>query len=229
MNGFDKFSPERNQVAKQIKRARFIERKHYPDYAIHRDEYDYSRILGGLNNFFNYLKSLKSNLVLDVGAGAGYAFAGLKDMKIAKGLKLEIVVLRNTPELGKNFKKEEIHVSPGETLRGIKNESVAGVIALNSLAYSTDQMLAAKRIDQILVPGGAIKATFHQHNKVDDYDGALFRDGQVFIQTLEGLNYDVDIDTSGYNLLVLAIKPGNPNAPKATELMNSDNLDYSIE
>ncbi len=224
---------ERSEIAEQMMKARKSERLDSGTrYTVHRTGKECLCMLGGLKFLFDYLRTLPSNKILDVGVGTGNASSVISQMLISSDLNFEATALRIIPELQKNFPKEKIHITGVETLRGIQDNSLAGIIGVNSIAYSDHPDLAIKRIDQVLVPGGVIKATFAISGYSENYNGTIFKSSEEFIKALHALNYDVapmkinDLFTSiGMplsNSILIAIKPGNPNAPTAEELLRSD-------
>jgi SAM-dependent methyltransferase len=237
MNPGEKMSQfyERTKIATQIVKARKSERESKENtYKFHRSGKEYFYRIGGLENLFKYLKSLPSNKVLDVGAGTGNASYKISQMPISKGLDFEITALRNSPELKSNFPEKKTHITGAESLRGIENKSLAGVIGVNSIAYSLYPKLVAGRIDEVLVDGGVVKATFALFGESHNYDGSVFNGPEKFIEAFAILGYDIffienkffDNDRYDFsrflNSIVLAIKPGNQNAPSAKELLDLD-------
>ena len=227
---------ERSIVAKQISRVRNSEKTidQRPG-NIYKNGKETIYKIGGLTHFFDYIKTLSSNRVLNVGVQNGMGSRRISQMPIATGLDFEVTALRLTSQLRENFPKEKIHLTGVETLRGINDESLAGVIGIDSIAFSDSIYLAVKRLDQVLVPGGAIKITFFipDHSQVDPFDIKASRNSTPFLEAFIALGYDVAIVekntfiASGRqerfnNSIVLAIKPGNPNAPKAEELLHAD-------
>lgn len=228
------FAHERVKIATQIKEARKSERKNDKEsYSIEKSGKECLYRLGGLKCLFEYLRTLPSNKILDVGVGAGHGSSVLSKMNISKGLDFEVTALRNIPELQKNFPREKIHITGVETLNGIQNESLAGVIGVNSIGYSDHPALAAKKIDQVLITGGVIKATFYSHEGSEKHHGTSFKGPTAFIGAFNALGYDVSYinDNLSFgtgkhailsNSLVIAVKPGNEHAPRARELLNYD-------
>jgi SAM-dependent methyltransferase len=232
------FFYERKQIADQLKKARTTERSaNEESYLIHRSGKECLFRLGGLRYFFNYIRTLNTNKVLDIGVGTGNASSVISKMDISAGLDFEVTALRNLQDLAKNFSKDKIHITEVESLRGIPNESVAGVIGVNSIAYATYPKFAVKRINEVLISGGAVKATFHSIGGGSNHDGAIFKGPEKFAEAFKSLGYDVVyvdnrfiVDTNdgpeplvgASNSIVVAIKPGNAHAPQARELLSLD-------
>jgi SAM-dependent methyltransferase len=234
---------ERTQIAKQIKDARKNERSVTEDslekYPTDRDYLMYWYSIGGLKYVFEYLKTLPSNIVLDIGTGTGKAASEMSRSRSAQGLDVHATSLRNDPELQKNFPdKTKLHITSVETLRGIERSSVGTVLAMCSIAYANYPKLAIQKIDEVLVPGGVLKANFSPGSG-HAYGDVIFKSSDVFVETLHSLGYDVDVSTNniylkkddhyakGKALVVLAIKPGNPNAPTAKELRILDQTEMN--
>lgn len=176
--------------------------------------------------------------MLDIGAGAGNGARGISESSTAKGLDIQVTSLTNNAKLRDNFPKEKIHVTPSETLRGIAPESVAGVLAVWSIAYSANPKESINKINEVLVPGGAIKAVFPSSGLEVSQKGLSVKGPEVFKTQLETLGYNVvdfnhqfttpelinhprGVTFSG-NRIILGIKPGNPNAPSAKDLLQAD-------
>lgn len=215
----------RNAVARQLKDARSLERKKH-HHITNRDGEDYVGVLLGLKHFFNYVKHLEtSNLVLDIGAGELWGVRELSGSSFGEGIRFETTILR--PKTINHLGKDDvIHAVPVETLNGISDESVGGVMGVYSVAYSDAPAFAIRSIDRVLVPGGVIKATFMP--KLGPY---YKRVGQLkkyteFKNELQKLNYDLatyDKYTFIENhSLLLAIKPGGKNQITAKELLKID-------
>ena len=231
------FSEERKIIADQIRNARNSERKKdKQSYGIDKSGKECLYRLGGLEHFFDYLRTLPSNRVLDIGVGTGRGSSAIRKMPISNGLEFEVTALRNIPELQKNFPKERIHITAVETLRGVTDKSLAGIIAVNSIGYSDHSLLAVRRLNQVLIPGGVVKATFYRDEGSEKHNGTSFKDPTSFIEAFSVLGYDVSpikkfsatgVGGSGgnaimVNSIIVAIKPGNPNAPGAKELLEAD-------
>lgn len=232
---------QRNAIISQISAARKSEKENKKgSYEFHRTGKECLYRSGGLEHFFEYLKTLESNKVLDIGVGTGNASYSISKMPISAGLDFEVTALRNVPELVKNFPLKKIHITSVESLKGIPNGTLAGVIGVNSIGYSQYPELAIKRIDEVLAPGGALKATFAMFGKSKSNDKLDFKSPEKFIGYLIDLGYDVASTNSGFyslsdplkkdstqgssktNSIVLAIKPGNPDSPSAKDLLNLD-------
>jgi len=239
------FSYERKEIANQIKESRRAEKENSAEtYKFHRTGKEELYIMGGMRHLFDYIRTLPSHKILDVGTGTGNATHMVSQMPIAANLDFEVTALHMAPELTNNFLKDKIHITGVETLRGIKDRSLAAVIGLNSLAYSINPWLAAQRLDKVLISGGIVKATFCALGRSEYYNGLTFQDPEDFIMAFTDLDYDIFFTGNEYyesvgrgsmikgpyaGSILLAIKPGNPDAPKAEELLNSDLQEIRLE
>ena len=231
---------ERTQIAKQVQAARNKDRNPgetgIDSYNLNRGSNFYKLALAGFEELFSYLKTLKTGLVLEIGAGTGRALKEIKEMPMAKGLSFRATALYNHPDIRHNLGQEDFTLTSMETLRGIEPESVAGVLSMYSITYAEHPKLAMAKINEVLIPGGIIKAVFPFHgNEVSTTSGLVFKRPEVFIKYLIELGYDVSYRDNKFTTpflveeqfyygtsILLAIKPGNPQAPKADSLMDED-------
>jgi len=115
---------------------------------------------------FDYLRKLDGHgLVLDIGAGTTRGISQLEKSSLGSGLSFEAVALSYSPLIKENLGLEKTHITSAESLKGVKNESVAGVISLFGISYCTRPDLAVYSIDRVLLPGGVIKAGFISSEK----------------------------------------------------------------
>jgi hypothetical protein len=208
----DKSVTIRDTVAKKINSIRTWERKE-EHYEVNRGIEDYFTEAKGLAAFFDYLRTVKgSNLVVDIGAGTTKAISEIANGPIGRGLDFKATVLDKKPQTDLYLGRDKTITTSAEVLRGIQKESVAGVLAIISIAYSVAPELVTKRIDEILVPSGAIKAAFT--------DGELgYQIAGKFICHWKELGYDVARNKG----VVLAIKPGEGTKITAKEILEKDN------
>jgi hypothetical protein len=228
---------ERFEVAKQIIGARQQERKESKErYHVNRNGREILFRIGGLEQYFKYLRQLKSNKILDVGVGSGLGSGEISQMPMTEGFEYHVSALRNHSELNKRFSNDRLHITSVESLKGIENSSIAGILGVNSVAYSAYPRLAVKRLDEVLVPGGALKLTFNIFGHTERYGNTIFKDPEQFINFINKLGYDVAFQDHAFlakktkepelfamaNSIVLAIKPGNLQAPSAKDLLTQD-------
>jgi SAM-dependent methyltransferase len=225
---------ERTNIARQVKSARKTERGPNP-YPLDRSFVNYFFTIGGFSNFFDYARSLPSNLVLDIGTGNGVAARGIANSPLALDLDIHVTSLQNTPQLQSNIQRDKIHITPVETLRGVKNNSVAAILSMGSLGYVEYPNMAIDRIDQVLIPGGVLKATFPPPDSKGTVRGMHFKTAEIFLRRLAALGYDVAEQNHSVRMpegiseieefkmvIILAVKPGNDKAPSARSLMDAD-------
>lgn len=219
-----KGSPERNAVASQLRLMRAVDRGRNL-YKADRSASEYVSAFAGLRAFSEYVSLLgSSKLVVDIGAGTTRGISEFSESQYAQGLSLQATVLSYSDEVEANLGRENTHVTSAEMLRGIADNSVAGILALNSIAYSEDPRRTIERIDQVLVPGGVIKATF---DVLEDNGQSLntllsekygYKTEALFVRKLELLGYDIYVDSG----MVVAIKPGGTLEISAMRLFSVD-------
>lgn len=212
----------RNEVAKQLRFIRSAEKDRH--LVVDREASDYLELTHGLQHFLKYVSDhqteLGTNLVLDIGAGLTKATAGIASSELARGLQLRGTVLRRFPEIDKHLGNENVLRTPVEILRGVKDSSVAAVLSVNGLAWSAAPQQAIRRIDQVLVPGGIIKATF-LHPELEN-GKILMHTHSAFTQELQNLGYDIAIasDKDKQVEIVVAVKSGGYST--AEEILRAD-------
>ena len=207
---------ERKAVAHSLKWNRFAERGALYEY--NRNLRDYLIALHGLEHFLDYVRGVEqSSLVVDVGAGTTRAVYELSYSPLGKDLNFMATVLRFNLGVKKFLGEKRTRVTSAEKLRRIEDNSVAGIIANNSIGYSNAPEAVIKRIDQVLVPGGAIKANFSLF--MDEFE---FGTHHEFSAALSRLNYDIALKVNPrWQDLMVAIKPGG-NGASAQELLDKD-------
>jgi SAM-dependent methyltransferase len=214
----------RNNIAKQLKATRREERKRITEMVLDRNGREYIEYFEGITSMFEYVKSLPSNTILDIGAGRGRGIRELAESALGEGLRFKTTVLGNSDRIEKSDAIARVHITPAETLRGISNESIGGILALYSISYCENPEIVTKRIDEVLVPGGVVKATF------PDLPGRLSRtskfiqwDALPYEHFFKGMGYDVLVHSSQRQIL-LALKPGGNIS--ASKLMEADEKSY---
>jgi SAM-dependent methyltransferase len=229
-----KFFIERKAAAASIRKARKHERGEVDPngrvYKVERTGKEYLYRLGGLEHLVEYLKTLDSNKILDVGAGTGTATSYIARMEAMQDFDVHATVLNPTPETLERL-GDKIHVTSV-----IDNESLAAVLGVNSIAYAASAKLAVHRLSEVLVPGGVVKATFSTFGDPVNYQGSIFKGPEDFIAQFAMKGFDLSFRDNHFlevgemgpiaigsrNSIVLAIKAGNPNAPSAQQLMDLD-------
>lgn len=186
-----------------------------------RNLWEYISILEGLEVFLNYVKGLSPNsLLLDIGAGTTQAMYDLSLHPMGADISVMTTGLAKNLDAERLIRRDRYLVTPVETLKGVEENSVAGILGVNSIAYSGALDLAANKVDSVLIPGGALKATFP-----NTPNGRFFHSHYGFTEELKSIGYDIAIKQSGFLSIVLAIKPGNSPLFKAADLLSSDHRD----
>ena len=227
VSGLSKGDARRNEIAWQVKNARRRERGVLTTYQLDRSGFNYVHALEGLESLFQYVRSLSSNMVLDIGAGTTKGARDLSKCSFGQGLRFEATVLNNTAIVQANLGRKHTHVVPAETLRGIADSSVGCAIAVLSIGYSTAPSLVVESCDRVLAPGGVLKATFLPQT---DTGLLVFSSNEMqpidkFCNELRKRGYDVATKPKRGEFLydiLLAIKSGNPSAPTAESLLEAD-------
>lgn len=238
-----KGSPQRQEAAHQILKIWRYETGQQSletrgdFYISDRGAAGYSEKLKGLTATLDYASSLAgSNTVLDLGTDTGRACADLS--KKFRDLSFIGTGLRRSPLAEKFLPGDKFKVTAAENLRGIANESIACVIANYSITYSHAQRLVAERLDEVLIPGGIIKASFlstptdqilaglHEQSR-EFSEVAEQRDHSEFQTALLAMAYDthaIQVKNFDYvpSYVLVAIKPGNPSSPTAKAILEED-------
>ena len=192
---------ERAEILENLRKTIKIEKK--GRYITYRGKERYLSEFGGLEGMLRYVESLGENMkVVDVGVGKGIAWSELSE-EYEKKLEFMATNLVYDQHLVDLFGKR-VKFTPAEFMKGFENESVGGIVAMKSIAYSEDPELVATRLDEILVPGGIIKARFSSTENVRKVPD--FRPYYRLTRQLLNLGYDVAISSD--EMIVLAIKPG---------------------
>jgi SAM-dependent methyltransferase len=229
----------RAAIAEQIRLVRYIEQKgDYREEEWNRGMLEYFRELNGLSQLFGYVYQLAAGgLVLDIGAGTTRGIGEIAKSKLGEGLNFKATVLTRDPRIENNLGFENTHITSAAALRGTAYHSVSAVLSLNGIAYTVDSLMVARKIDQVLVPGGVIKATFRSKIAPPTFRALRypFNTHNVLSYDLEELGYDVAIlneelqeayarprEVGANENVMLAIKPGGKASHTARELLASD-------
>ena len=217
---------ERQVVASQLKQMRSLEKsKNYRESDWDRDINDYLYWFNGLSQVFKYAKQLNSeSLIFDLGAGTTKGISQIAKSRLGEGLNFEASVLTFRSEIQDNLGLVKTHITSVETLRGVEKKSISAMLSLNSLAYSAAPHVAVERINDVLVPGGVLKATFRvKESKDDESTGEYnYQTHDQFSTCLRDLDYDVAISKLVSEELIVAIKPGIRKTLLADELLRRD-------
>lgn len=219
----------RGKIAANLRAVRAIERNR--EFDMNRNGYEYLYQLKGLESFLNYVRDLSgSRILLDIGAGTTRGINDISKTSLGLDLDFKATGLFANPEVEQFLGKKNYTITSAETLRGIGANSIAGILAVNSIAYSQSPETVAKRLDQILIPGGAIKGSFSWTSYLEDIsqNEGTIKSSKPFVAEFGRLGYDV---AHGEDFSVmLAIKPGVGNI-KAKSLFDQDrdSLDMQIK
>lgn len=145
-------------VAQQHERVKAVEeRRGFP---LIRDLGAYMHELDGLKGFLDYVRSnVGSNTIVDIGAGDGVAINQLATDRAGKGLNFMATGLIKPEGYDRRYKVPYSEI-PAETMDGIADNSLGGILACYSITYSTSPRLVTNALYRKLVSGGAIKASF---------------------------------------------------------------------
>lgn len=229
----------RAAIAGQISYIRHIEQRgDYREVEWDRNKLEYLREFNGLSNVFKYVRQLDAGgLVLDVGAGTTRGIGEISKSKLGEGLNFKATVLTRHSDIANNLGFENTHITSAAVLRGTDYHSVSAIISLNGLAYTVESPVVARKIDQVLVPGGVIKATFRSKIAPPTFRALryAFNFHNVLSYDLEALGYDVAVlnedlqeayarprEVGANEDVMLAIKPGGKLGRNARELLASD-------
>lgn len=188
-----KKDPLRNAVAKQLQKARNIGKESL--YPTDRDSIGYAEQLSGVKHLFDYVRDLgTNNFILDIGAGEALGINELSQSSLGKGLRFEATALRINPRTADNKGDVKIHAVPVETLHGISDRSVGGII---KATFDTDgkDILGVKTYTE-----------FRQALQKLGYDIAIDRSNLI----------------TGSHDILLAIKSGGKREISAAELLQAD-------
>jgi SAM-dependent methyltransferase len=200
----------RSEAADNIAMRRTRERTGF-EYLQNRQGWEYVKTLEGVEHLFDYVRTLPSNTILDIGAGTTAGIHQLAQSPTGAGLTFEATTLRYRPEIEENLGKERTHITSGETLRGIKDNSVGCIFGVYSVTYSAAPNLVMQSMNRVLVPGGVVKIATTDSQIWNFYEG------------LKMMGYDVADNAKWQRaLVVLAIKPGTKDAVRARALLDAD-------
>lgn len=207
-----KGSPLRQKLAHQLSACRTWDQENECD----RIGYEYVSLLQGVERLLEYARSLKtSRTILDLGAGTGDGIYDIKN-KFGEGLIFKATSLTWNQKLARHLGKENIFITPAETLRRVPRQSIAAITAVASLCYCLNPEMAVKRIDDVLVPGGVIKSFF----LVKGLPENPVEEAGKFYNEFRKLGYDCVISSD--KKVLLAIKSGRNKATTSRKLLEED-------
>ena len=213
----DKKSPERSATARQIIDMRQKERSDGDDgVETLRDAEQLIIALGGVEHMFNQVRTLPSNVILDIGGGTTIGINEIAESSLGHGLDFHATVLTHKDEIQRHLGRARTHHTPVETLRKIPSNSVGGIIGTYSIGYSPAPELAVLSIDRVLVPGGVLKATFNLPDIPPSPHG--LNTAAAFIRELEKKGYATAPINRAQSAVLLAVKPGSSSVSAKTLL-----------
>ncbi len=195
-----------------INHVRALER--WDAFHLSSDLAEYQKRFQGIEGFLHYVRLYPSSkTVLDLGAGDGNAINELASHELGRGLQpLATGLLRETNQHLEGVPYVE---TPAETLNGIADQSIGGILANYSITYSNEPERVVDSVDRVLVPGGLIKSTFHEMLR---YGMLPVSHTYNFAPLFEAKGYDV---ATQHNILY-AKKPGLETRFSIQQLLKLD-------
>lgn len=202
--------PARMAVAEQLCETRGYERDDSPLHGPRdRSGERYIRYLTGLSHLFDYVRRLPKRSILDIGAGTTRGIREVSELAAARDLEFSATVLSPVKAVHRGMGKVRVHTTPGEILRGIRDESVGSALSVHGISYSAVPRFAVRSVDRVLVPGGVIKM-------IDPF--------LEFATHFHELGYDTAITNNGFTPVLLGIKPDSQKTVTAQSLAEADLL-----
>lgn len=213
----------RDQAAKQIKNSREDERKR--EYAFGRERsharglLEYTAGLKGMTHFLSYVRSLsfQKQKLLDIGSGQGRALSELiKADDINYNLEISGTALFKDAEYDRFSVNDKIKLMSAETLKGVGNGEVSGIISVHGIGHSKAPELVAKSISRVLAPSGVLKTTYLDFEGGTDEQKEFTEQHARLLDTLRAEGFDVAVfeeptktfaGKPAIDKLVTAIKP----------------------
>ena len=218
------FPELRQKAAEQIIRNREGERrKPKSHYEVSRELKDYEGKLHGTKHFFQYVIDHPTlpKKILEIGIGEGRGFLALSQ-KYKEKLSFTGTALHRLPD---SVVPDQVRLTSAEMLTGIENASIGGIYGLYSIPYA-EPVLACRRMDKVLAPGGVIKTIFpHQ-----SWEMIKMKSSEPFEEVWRKMGYDIAIEERNFLydrfMVIIAIKPGGKKTVSAKKLLEKDGADY---
>lgn len=208
---------DRDIIKQQLENTMRMDQEEVAGYNNCRGKDQYIKALYGVGGFFNQVRSTGCNRIVDIGTGYGYAIGEFMQDKHYRDLDFSVTNLTHNKGLAK-LPQEKVYITPAEEMEGFEPQSIGGIVGLNSIAYSVAPGLVAGRLDEILVPGGVIKATFRHPLSIDMKEYG-FQTPEHFVKYWKKLGYDVEIYKG---MAVVAVKPGDTKGMTAKTIIEQD-------
>lgn len=168
---------------------------------------------------------------LDIGIGQGIGLLGLAELARTYGVTFEGTGLTKPAafETVSGDARPRFHRTTAERLRDVPNNSYDVVTSVFGAAYA-EQTSSAKRINEILAPGGIFKGTFTVKRLSGQHKRGMHAVAE-FEKTLLELGYDVfsaeipedrDPNINTEHALLVAVKPGSASSLSAKEVFEMD-------
>lgn len=245
----DKEKELRIAAAQKIRDARAADKSYDNDqiaYRRIRGEGEFRREILGLTHLFEYIRTLPSKKILEIGGGEGNARGEFSDNPNLHDLYFEGTDLINTGSAN--------YVTSAEVMRGISSNAYGGVLSMYSISYSEAPELVGRQINRVLIPAGVFKGTFPRSDRLMAVNqlAHMLRvpprtpGGEVIMQRANGQNYYQFFRALGFDVagiiedtensyprlaeknaedpltVILAIKPGGTQKVSAKELLMAD-------
>jgi len=193
---------------------------------------DYVKCLQGIRGTLLHVsKNGATRRGLDIGIGQGIGLLGLAELARTYGVTFEGTGLTKPAafETVSDDARPRFHRTTAERLRDVPANGYDVVTSVFGAAYA-EPTASAKRIDEILAPGGIFKGTFTVKRLAGQHKRGM-HDVADFEKTLLELGYDIfsteipeDKDPNTYteHALLVAVKPGKPGSPSAKEVFEMD-------
>jgi SAM-dependent methyltransferase len=153
---------ERSILAYGIRSARLDDRNYL--YTTGRSKEKYERGLKLNQDFFDYVKTLSSQQILDIGVGTARGVQELNKKYSNQGFAFEGTYLsRGILEIDPE-QKIKLYQTAVERLNGVEENKYGAVLAYFSVTYSELPKLAVERINRVLTPGGIFIGIFGANN-----------------------------------------------------------------
>lgn len=196
----------------------------------------YLKNLSGLAGLLKYAGK-KGGAVLDLGTGNGKGLNEIKKSLLGQNLNFMGTGIIQDHTAKNNLGSENYFVTTSANLKEIPNSSVGAVISvygdLNALMSAEFMEKTADRLNEVLVPGGAIKFNVNILTEgLSDEENARRQETlNTFISSLRSKGFGIATAEASstdpelqINLIVLAIKPEQGSNPEETakEILSED-------